>query len=200
MKSAIKPTPIKDPSRLEALKDIILSYRKENGWKSTYELYGIRFGRGSVKTKAVCIETAPTSSDFAPLIGKARIARAGRDATIVTHGAMLHESLAAAQELVFLSTQLRPIDEAQKVREVILKGAPKTAYVVDEPSPFTVRMRAEQQAGKRTVSLVGALHGELQPLLPMDALDPIDDVAAKLAGRGIPAGLMQLGRFGTDKQ
>jgi len=106
----------------------------------------------------------------------------------------------AAQELVFLSTQLRPIDEAQKVREVILKGAPKTAYVVDEPSPFTVRMRAEQQAGKRTVSLVGALHGELQPLVPMDALDPIDDVAAKLAGRGIPAGLMQLGRFGTDRQ
>ena len=107
---------------------------------------------------------------------------------------------AAAQELVFLSTQLRPIDEAQKVRDVILKGAPKTAYVVDEPSPFTVRMRAEQQAGKRTVSLVGALHGELQPLVPMDALDPIDDVAAKLAGRGIPAGLMQLGRFGTDRQ
>jgi len=107
---------------------------------------------------------------------------------------------AAAQELVFLSTQLRPIDEAQKVRDVILKGAPKTAYVVDEPSPFTVRMRAEQQAGKRTVSLVGALHGELQPLVPMDALDPIDDVAAKLTGRGIPAGLMQLGRFGTDRQ
>ena len=113
---------------------------------------------------------------------------------------VLAPSPATAQELVFLSTQLRPIDEAQKVREVILKGAPKTAYVVDEPSPFTVRMRAEQQAGKRTVSLVGALHGELQPLLPMDALDPIDDVAAKLAGRGIPAGLMQLGRFGTAKQ
>lgn len=76
MKSAIKPTPITDPSRLEALKDIILSYRKENGWKSSYELYGIRFGRGSVKTKAVCLETAPTSADFAPLIGKARIAQA----------------------------------------------------------------------------------------------------------------------------
>jgi len=31
--------------------------------------------------------------------GKARIARPGRDATIVTHGAMLHEALAAAEEL-----------------------------------------------------------------------------------------------------
>jgi pyruvate/2-oxoglutarate/acetoin dehydrogenase E1 component len=32
-------------------------------------------------------------------IGKARIARAGRDASLVTHGAMLHEALAAAREL-----------------------------------------------------------------------------------------------------
>lgn len=107
---------------------------------------------------------------------------------------------AQAQEIVFLSTQLRPIDEAQKVREVLLKGAPKTAYVVEEPSPFTVRMRAEQQAGRKTVSLVGALHGELQPLVPMDALDPIDDVAAKLGSRNIPPALMELGKLGTGKQ
>jgi pyruvate dehydrogenase E1 component beta subunit/2-oxoisovalerate dehydrogenase E1 component beta subunit len=32
-------------------------------------------------------------------VGKARIARTGRDATIVTHGAMLHEALAAAEEI-----------------------------------------------------------------------------------------------------
>jgi multiple sugar transport system substrate-binding protein len=109
-------------------------------------------------------------------------------------------SAQAQEAIVFLSTQLRPIDEAQKVRDVLLKGAPKTTYVVDEPSPFTVRMTAEQQAAKKTVSLVGALHGELQPLVPLGALDAIDDVAAKLAGRNIPAGLMQLGKLGTDRQ
>ena len=105
-----------------------------------------------------------------------------------------------AQDLIFLSTQLRPIDEAQKVRDVILKGAPKTSYVVDEPSPFTVRMKAEIEANKHTISLMGALHGELQPLVPMGALDPIDDVAASLKDRGIPAGLMELGKLGTGKQ
>ena len=114
---------------------------------------------------------------------------------------LLAAGLAQAQEgIVFLSTQLRPIEEAQKVREVLLKGAPRTTYVVEEPSPFTVRMTAEQQAGRKTVSLVGALHGELQPLVPLGALDAIDDVAAKLAGRNIPASLMQLGKLGTDKQ
>jgi pyruvate dehydrogenase E1 component beta subunit/2-oxoisovalerate dehydrogenase E1 component beta subunit len=43
-------------------------------------------------------------------IGKARIARAGRDATIVTHGAMLHESLAAANDLATDGYQLEVVD------------------------------------------------------------------------------------------
>jgi multiple sugar transport system substrate-binding protein len=105
---------------------------------------------------------------------------------------------AAAQEVVFLSTQLRPIEEAQKVRGAILKGGPKTAYVTEEPPQFVTRARAEQQAGKVTVSLYGAGHGEMAPLA--DALDPLDDVAAKLQGRGFPAGLLEAGKFGTGKQ
>ena len=112
---------------------------------------------------------------------------------------LLGPAAARAQDVVFLSTQLRPIEEAQKVRDVLLKGAPKATYVTEEPPQLTVRMKAEQTAGKHTVSLVGALHGELQPLVPMDALEPMDDVAVKLADRGIPAGLMTLAKLGTDK-
>ena len=107
---------------------------------------------------------------------------------------------AQAQETIFYSTQLRPIEEATKVREVLLKGLPgKTTYVVDEPPAFAVRLKAETQAGKRTASVVGALHGELQPHVPAD-LEPVDDVAAKLTDRGIPASLMDLGKLGTNQQ
>lgn len=107
----------------------------------------------------------------------------------------------ADQDIVFLSTQLRPIEEAQKVRDVILKDfSGKATFLVEEPPQFNVRMRAEGQAGKRTVSLAGALHGELQPLVQTGDLDTLDDVAAKLADRGIPAGLMELGKLGTGKQ
>lgn len=109
-------------------------------------------------------------------------------------------SAAQAQETIFYSTQLRPIEEASKVRDVLLKGIPgKVTYVVDEPSPFAVRLKAETQAGKRTISVVGALHGELQPHVPAD-LQPIDDVVAKVANRGIPASLMDLGKLGTAQQ
>ncbi|MGA1129613.1 MAG: alpha-ketoacid dehydrogenase subunit beta, partial [Chthoniobacterales bacterium] len=42
--------------------------------------------------------------------GKARIARAGRDATVVTYSAMLHESLQAAEELVPEGWNIEVID------------------------------------------------------------------------------------------
>ncbi len=106
----------------------------------------------------------------------------------------------AAQDVLFLSTQLRPVEEATKMRQSILKGAGAVTFVAEEPPQFTVRMKAETDAGKRTASLVGALHGEIGPLVPMGALQPIDDVAAKLAGRGIPASLLQLGKLGTLNQ
>lgn len=114
---------------------------------------------------------------------------------------LLTAGLAAAQDVNFLSTQLRPVEEAQKVRQVLLKGVPgKVSYLVEEPPQFDVRMKAEGKAGKRTISLAGALHGELQPLVTSGDIEPIDDVAAKLADRGIPPGLMELGKLGTGKQ
>jgi multiple sugar transport system substrate-binding protein len=107
----------------------------------------------------------------------------------------------AADDIVFMSTQLRPLEEAQKLREVILKDFPqKVTLVPEEPAPLATRMKAEAEAGKRTVSVVAAGHGELQPLQAIDALEPIDDLAAKLANRGIPQSLMTLGKLGTDKQ
>jgi multiple sugar transport system substrate-binding protein len=114
---------------------------------------------------------------------------------------LLTASLAAAQDVNFLSTQLRPVEEAQKVRQVLLKGVPgKVSYLVEEPPQFDVRMKAEGKAGKRTISLAGALHGELQPLVTSGDIEPIDDIAAKLADRGIPQGLMELGKLGTGSQ
>ena len=48
--------------------------------------------------------------DVAAPAFKARLARQGRDATIVTYGAMLHESLAAAEDLVEDDYQIEVVD------------------------------------------------------------------------------------------
>ncbi|HRJ68289.1 MAG TPA: extracellular solute-binding protein [Beijerinckiaceae bacterium] len=119
-------------------------------------------------------------------------------ATALTGAAL---SGAMAQETIFLSTQLRPVEEATKVRQIILKGAPgPVTFVVEEPSPFQTRMDAETQAGKRTISMVGALHGELAPLVGSKGLEPLDALVAKAKERGVPDAMLALGKLGTDKQ
>src|SRR4029079_18907358 len=55
-----------------------------------------------LKAEALPTEAVPT--------GKARVARAGRDATIVTYSAMVHESLACAEELVSEGWEIEVID------------------------------------------------------------------------------------------
>lgn len=106
---------------------------------------------------------------------------------------------AQAQDVVFLSTQLRPIEEAQKVRDVLLKGGPRTSFVVEEPARLNVRVDAEQKAGTRSFSLIGALHGEISGL-PMEALDDVGDIMAKLKDRGMPDAIAALGKLGGSRQ
>jgi pyruvate dehydrogenase E1 component beta subunit/2-oxoisovalerate dehydrogenase E1 component beta subunit len=55
-----------------------------------------------LKAESLPTEAVPT--------GKARVARAGRDATIVTYSAMVHESLACAEELATEGWEIEVID------------------------------------------------------------------------------------------
>jgi multiple sugar transport system substrate-binding protein len=79
---------------------------------------------------------------------------------------LLSASADAAQNerLIFLSTQLRPIEETQKMRNLIPKDFPREVdYITEQPQQFPVRINAEEQGGTHTIDVVGALHGELQP-------------------------------------
>ena len=103
---------------------------------------------------------------------------------------------ARADELNFLSTQLRPLEEAQKARTQILKSAPMpVSYLPEEPPQLPIHLQADEQ-GAHTISLVGALHGELAPLVSM--LQPLDQEDKQLAQSGIPQQLSKLAQLGTD--
>ena len=53
---------------------------------------------------------------------------------------------AQTERVIFLSTQLRPIEEAQKMRNVILEGFPREVdYITEQPQQFPVRIEAELQ-------------------------------------------------------
>jgi multiple sugar transport system substrate-binding protein len=105
------------------------------------------------------------------------------------------------ERLTLLSTQLRPITEAQKMRNVILKDFPHNVdYVTGLMQQVQARLQREQTERKGVIDVVGALHGELEALLALDAFTPLDDFVAKAAGRGIPERFMALGRLGTNHQ
>src|SRR5499433_2568695 len=94
---------------------------------------------------------------------------------------------AHAEHLTFLSTQLRPIQEAQKMRNLILKDFSRPVdYITEQPQQLPARVAAEQTEGTHTIDVVGALHGELELLVKRDELVPLDDLAGKLTERGVP--------------
>jgi multiple sugar transport system substrate-binding protein len=108
---------------------------------------------------------------------------------------------AQTERLIFLSTQLRPIEEAQKMRNLILRDfSQEVDYITEPPQRFPMRVEAARRTGMHTLDVVGALHGELQQLVPLDALVPLDDLAGKLTTRGIPSPLLTLSKFGTAHQ
>jgi multiple sugar transport system substrate-binding protein len=86
---------------------------------------------------------------------------------------------ARAEDLIFLSTQLRPIEEAQKMRNLILKGFPaqgRLRHRAARPASGAHQSRAARRHAYDRRG--GRLHGELQPLVPLDALVPLDDLIA----------------------
>ena len=77
--------------------------------------------------------------------------------------------VAQANQLVFLSTQLRPVEETQKRRNLILKGFPREVdYITEQPQQLPLRIKIEQQRPTHEIDVVGALHGELQPLVALN--------------------------------
>ncbi|WP_298631664.1 extracellular solute-binding protein [uncultured Thermus sp.] len=100
--------------------------------------------------------------------------------------------------VVFLSTQLRPLEEAQKMRQVILKDFPgRVEFLPEDTGPFTDRVLAEFKAGRVSVSLLGGLHGDFPPFLAAGALDTLDDFLPRLADRRFPQTFLGLAKLGT---
>jgi len=111
-------------------------------------------------------------------------------------------TVAPPQPLLFLSTQNTPVEEQEKMRNVILKdftGA-KVDFVSDAEGVVVDRILAEQKSGKITIGAIGVLHGTFPNLLAGNALEDLTPLVAKLSDRPIVKEFMTLGKLGTDKQ
>ncbi|WP_158888756.1 ABC transporter substrate-binding protein [Amycolatopsis anabasis] len=101
--------------------------------------------------------------------------------------------------MVFLSTQFRPVAEAERFRATLRETVPdEVSYVTVEEGPFVSQVRSQIDAGSTQVGLLGGVHGDLAPLAN-GYLTDLTDLLAGLGPRGWSAQHLELARLGTDR-
>ena len=101
----------------------------------------------------------------------------------------------ALAEPLFWSTQAKPVEESQKMREQVMAGFPGGVdFQPSDEGPWLTRLQAEVQAGSGTIAVLGALHGDLSSL----GADLVDLSAIDSSSVG-PA-MLDLGKLGTGEQ
>lgn len=106
-----------------------------------------------------------------------------------------------AGEIVFLSTQLTPIEEAEAFRSEVLSGFDgQVEFVPEDLGPFNDRITAEARGGQGEVSLIGGQHGDFGSLAEQGILMDLSDLTVDLADRGIVQAYLDLGKFGSEQQ
>lgn len=105
---------------------------------------------------------------------------------------------AAQAEVLFWSTQAKPVEETQAMRDQVLSGFDGGAdYQANDSGPFLTRLQAELQAGSGTIGVLGALHGDFAA---MDPASLVDLSGIDLGGVTVNPTFLELGKLGTDQQ
>jgi multiple sugar transport system substrate-binding protein len=103
----------------------------------------------------------------------------------------------ASAQVLFWANQAVPVEEAQKMRDNVLKNFPGGAdFQGQDPGPFITRIQAEEQAGSGSIGVVGALHGDLASFTN----DWIDLSDIDLGNVKPSPAFMELGKLGTSEQ
>ncbi len=98
--------------------------------------------------------------------------------------------------IVFLSTQLNPVEEAAKMRNDILKDFPGQVEFRPNDSNYVFdQITALQKKDPGKTILIGALHGDLEKLQEQKSLMPVDAIYAALTDRKINQNLISLSKL-----
>ena len=80
-------------------------------------------------------------------------------------------AFSAQADVLFWSTQAKPVEESQAMREQVLAGAGEVDYQPNDPGPWITRLNAELEAGSGSIGVLGALHGDFSAMNPDDLVD-----------------------------
>lgn len=81
-------------------------------------------------------------------------------------------AVVAQADVLFWSTQAKPVEEAQAMRDQVLAGANMAIdYQPNDGGPWLTRLNAELQAGSGSIGVLGALHGDFSAMDDADLVD-----------------------------
>jgi multiple sugar transport system substrate-binding protein len=144
-----------------------------------------------------------------PFDRRTLIERAAVAGGALAAGGLLAERAAAAPRqapgnVTFVSSQLNPVPEQEAFRNVLLQGfrGRVDSIFPANDAAFENRVRAEAQAGRGSIDLLGALHGTFVTLRDdVPLLDLSDVVRDFTRGKSaIDPEYLRLGRLGTNRQ
>ncbi|MEK9701453.1 MAG: carbohydrate ABC transporter substrate-binding protein, partial [Deltaproteobacteria bacterium] len=117
--------------------------------------------------------------------------------TLLISSAVALGASTAQADILFWSTQAKPVEESQKMREQVLAGFGSAVdYQANDGGPWLTRIQAESQAGSGSIGVLGGLHGDFTSL-PSDLAD-LSDV--NLGATQVNANFKKLGMLGTGQQ
>lgn len=103
----------------------------------------------------------------------------------------------ASAQVLFWSTQAKPVQETQAMREQVLKGFDgQVDYQPQDGGPWLTRIQAEAQSGKGSIGVLGGLHGDFTSV----ENDLIDLSSIDLGGVKVNQTFKKLGMLGTNEQ
>jgi 2-oxoisovalerate dehydrogenase E1 component beta subunit len=111
--------------------------------------------------------------DFVVPIGQADVKRAGSDLTIVTYGAMVHESLAVAERLSKEGAECEVIDL-------------RTLVPLDKASFLTSVRKTSRAMVVHEAHLTGGFGGEVAAIIAQEAFDALDAPVMRVASLDVP--------------
>lgn len=105
-------------------------------------------------------------------------------------------------QVTIVSTQMRPVEEAELMRKQVLQGLPGGAtFLPEDGNTVLTRMRAELRAARGQIDVLIALDGELAPIDQEGGLQDLDELVARLSKtRQFKPAALALGRMGGERQ
>ncbi|MFA6505266.1 MAG: ABC transporter substrate-binding protein [Treponemataceae bacterium] len=101
-----------------------------------------------------------------------------------------------AAPIVFLSTQMNPVEEAGKMRNMILKDFPgKVDFRPNDNNQLRNQIDAMLNGDPSASILVGALHGDLVTLYEENALLPMNEVIKSLENKNFQENILNFSRL-----